>query len=105
MLREIVSAGLNASVSLASLWEIAIKVSLNKLYLPKAYDELFPHGVPDSGLALLAIEPQHLAGVSRLPWHHRDPFDRLLIAQAMAEGLTLVSGDEKMAAYGVSLLW
>ena len=105
VLEEIESAGRGAVVSVATLWEIAIKASLKKLYLPKEYDELFPHAVPDSGLSLLGIEPQHINAVSRLAWHHRDPFDRLLIAQAQLEQLTLVSCDPQFSAYGISLLW
>ena len=92
-------------MSLATLWEIAIKASLKKLYLPKEYDELFPQSVMDSGLSLLGIEPQHIGALSRLPWHHRDPFDRLLIAQAQVEQLTLVSCDSNFPPYGVPVLW
>ena len=66
VLQTIEDAGSDAVVSLASLWEIAIKVSINKLALPKPFDELFPHSVPDSGLTLLPIEPRHLIAVSRL---------------------------------------
>lgn len=105
VLSEIEAAGPESMVSVASLWEIAIKASLNKLCLPKPFDELFPQSVPESGLSLLGIEPRHINGVSRLPWHHRDPFDRLLIAQAKSDGLTLVSCDPKLAGYGVPVLW
>ncbi len=105
VVQEIIAAGHFAAVSTASLWEIAIKVSLNKLQLPKDYGELFPHAIPDSGLRLLPIEPTHLAGIVHLPWHHRDPFDRLLVAQAKTEGLTIISGDAKFSEYGVSVLW
>lgn len=105
VVEAIESAGTDAAVSIATLWEIAIKVSLNKLYLPKEYEELFPDAVPDSGLSLLPVESRHLAAVRRLPFHHRDPFDRLLIAQAQVEGLTLVSSDPRFPGYGVALLW
>jgi PIN domain nuclease of toxin-antitoxin system len=105
VLEKIECAGGGAAVSVATLWEIAIKASLKKLYLPKEYDELFPQSVPDSGLSLLGIEPQHINAVSRLPWHHRDPFDRLLIAQAQVEQLTLVTCDPQFSAYGVPILW
>ena len=101
----IAAAGHEAFVSVGSLWEIAIKSSLGKLNLPKPYDQLFPGSVTDSGLTLLSIEPPHLSALSRLPWHHRDPFDRLLIAQGQVEGLTLVSGDQHFPAYGIPLLW
>ena len=104
-LAAITAADTEAFVSMASLWEIAIKAGLNKLYLPKPYDELFPQSVPDSGLSLLSIQAAHIAVVSRLPQHHRDPFDRLLIAQAQVEGMTLVSCDPEFPAYGVPVLW
>lgn len=105
VLKAIMAADTEAGVSMTSLWEIAIKAALNKLHLPKPYEELFPQAVTDSGLSLLPIQPDHIAVVSRLPQHHRDPFDRLLIAQAMVEGMTLVSCDEHFPAYGVPLLW
>lgn len=92
-------------VSMVSLWEIAIKVSLNKLQIPKAYDELFPQSLNDSGLQLLSIEPSHLSALVHLPWHHRDPFDRLLVSQAIVENLDLVSADAGLGQYGVPLLW
>lgn len=105
VIEEIESAGEDAAVSVASLWEIAIKVSLNKLHLPKEYEELLPQAVPESGLSLLPIEPRHLAAVRRLPFHHRDPFDRLLVAQAQVEGLALVSRDPRFPPYGIPLIW
>jgi len=86
-------AGLAAHVSVASLWEIAIKVSLHKLTLPGEFETLFPSSVPQSGLTLLPIAVAHIAAVLRLEHHHRDPFDRLLIAHAKTEGLMLVSCD------------
>lgn len=104
-LEAIETTGPDSFVSVASLWEIAIKASLQMLYLPKAYDELFPQSVFDSGLSMLPIEPPHLGALSRLASHHRDPFDRLLIAQAQVEGLTIVSCDPHFAAYGAALLW
>ncbi len=99
------SAGRQAFVSMATLWEIAIKVSLDKLSLPGEFEDLFPSSVEASGLSLLSIQPRHLAIVRRLAFHHRDPFDRLLIAQAQAENLTLVSLDAHFAAYDVPVLW
>lgn len=105
-LLEALTSGQNeAHVSIASLWEIAIKASLNKLSLPRPYEELFPQAVTDSGLHLLSISPAHIAGICQLPHHHRDPFDRLLIAQAIAENMTLASCDPHFAAYGVPVIW
>ena len=87
-------------VSVASLWEVAIKVSLGKLApvpeLGRAVGEL--------GFVRLDIADSHLAVLERLPFHHRDPFDRLLLSQATAERLTLLSADQAFAAYDVPLL-
>jgi PIN domain nuclease of toxin-antitoxin system len=99
------TAGRQAAVSMASLWEIAIKVSINKLSLPGEFEDLFPSSVEKSGLSLLSIEPRHLAAVHRLPLHHRGPFDRLLIAQAQVENLIVVSQDSRFPAYHMPVLW
>jgi PIN domain nuclease of toxin-antitoxin system len=92
-------------VSIASLWEIAIKLSLGKLAFPQLFDALFPDAVSDSGKTLLPVEFRHLTALSEMTWHHRDPFDRLLIAQAQVDGLTLVSVDRHFPPYGIPLLW
>jgi len=102
---RIEEAGSDAHVSMASLWEIAIKVSLNKLTLPGEFETLFPSSIAESGLALLPISVAHLATVRRLEHHHRDPFDRLLIAKAKIEGMTVVTCDPHFPAYSVPLLW
>jgi len=99
------TTGQQAFVSIATLWEIAIKVSLNKLILPGEYEELFPSSVWASGLSILPIEPHHLALVRRLEFYHRDPFDRLLIAQAKTENMILVSKDSQFSAYDIQILW
>lgn len=90
-------------VSIASFWEVAIKSSLGKLSLSKSISEIFAE-VDSSATSLLAIEPSHTLQVSPLPFHHKDPFDRMIIAQAIAEDLALVSNDVNFAAYGVELL-
>ena len=105
VMRVIKTAGKQAFVSTATLWEIAIKVSINKLSLPGEYEDLFPSSAVDSGLSLLPIEPQHLATVRRLEFHHRDPFDRLIIAQAKVENMILVSKDPHFSSYNVKILW
>ena len=102
---RIEDAGLAAHVSVASLWEIAIKVSLHKLTLPGEFETLFPSSVPQGGLTLLPIAVAHIAAVRRLEHHHRDPFDRLLIAQAKVDAMTLGTCDPHFPAYGVPLLW
>lgn len=105
VLERITASEGDAVVSLGTLWEIAIKTTLNKLRLPKEYEELFPSAVTENEMSLLQIEPRHLATLRRLPLHHRDPFDRLLIAQALTDELTLVSCDPQFPPYGVDLLW
>lgn len=92
-------------VSLASCWEIAIKISLGKLRVDADLDSFLPEQLAANGFRLLLIELRHAARVSRLPFHHRDPFDRLLVAQALEERLALVSGDEIFESYGVERIW
>jgi PIN domain nuclease of toxin-antitoxin system len=92
-------------VSYATAWEIAIKVSLGKLFLAISFEELFPAMVLASGFQPLPIKFEHLGRILSLPWHHRDPFDRVLIAQADREQLIVVSGDPQFLTYGVSVLW
>ena len=88
-------------VSAASVWEAAIKSSLGKLRLPASIEG----GVTESGFEKLPITFSHAAGVADLPFHHRDPFDRLLIAQARDESLVLVTHDREFEAYAVEILW
>jgi PIN domain nuclease of toxin-antitoxin system len=92
-------------ISSASLWETAIKISTGKLLLSQPFETLIPQQIALNDIALLDIEISHLSRVTGLPFHHRDPFDRLLIAQAMAEGLPIVSADHVFDAYGVTRLW
>jgi PIN domain nuclease of toxin-antitoxin system len=87
-------------VSIASLWEMTIKRSTGKLALPSNYAD----GVEHIGAALLSITISHVRRVQTLPFHHRDPFDRMLVAQAMEEGLTLMSRDRHIKLYGVPML-
>lgn len=92
-------------VSAASVWEIAIKQRLGKLpALGVAVAEL-PGLIRDSRFVPLPVDERHAAAVGSLPLHHRDPFDHLLIAQALIEQLTLVSRDRQFEAYGVKLRW
>ena len=88
--------------SVASAWEIAIKVALRRLEfdLPSMEDTLAA-----SGIQTLDISLQHVARVAELPPHHGDPFDRMLVAQALCESMTLVSRDRKLALYGVRMFW
>jgi PIN domain nuclease of toxin-antitoxin system len=92
-------------VSPASYWEIAIKISLNKYTLSHPYEEFMQQGIAGNGFMILPIEPRHTAALASLPFHHRDPFDRLIIAQAMVEQIPVISGDEAFAAYPVTCIW
>ena len=91
-------------VSAASVWEIAIKASLGRLVIGRADVVRLPELVTASGFDELPIRLEHAAAVAALPPHHRDPFDRLLIAQAQTEALTLVTGDSMIRAYDVPVL-
>jgi PIN domain nuclease of toxin-antitoxin system len=88
-------------VSLASAWEVAIKTSLGRLRLAAPFGAT----VEASGLAFLPLTSEHVEEVGVLPLHHRDPFDRMLVAQARVENLTLISGDRRLAAYDVPRFW
>ncbi len=92
-------------VSPATYWEIAIKVSIGKLALGQPYEDFLHRGITLNGFVILPIEPRHTARVAAMPFHHKDPFDRLLIAQALADDLTLVSNEALFDAYGVRRLW
>lgn len=92
-------------VSLASCWEIAIKQSLGKLKLPVPLDHFIPAQMAANSFQQMDIDFRHVALIAVLPFHHRDPFDRLLAAQAVTEDLTLVSADPMFDAYRVQRLW
>jgi len=100
----IVHPGHEVAVSAASLWEIAIKQSLGKVRLPAAARDWLPGEIERSGFETLNITGRHALCAGALPPHHRDPFDRMLVAQAMEESLTLVTSDVRLAAYGIGLL-
>ncbi|MDP9434827.1 MAG: type II toxin-antitoxin system VapC family toxin [Actinomycetota bacterium] len=87
-------------VSLASLWELAIKHSVGRFRLRDDLDQV----LVDNGIELLAMTAAHALAVRDLPLHHRDPFDRMLVAQALVEGLTLVTRDRRLAEYGVRVM-
>jgi PIN domain nuclease of toxin-antitoxin system len=104
--REIIDDTLNQPLlSIASIWEIAIKFSLKKLNLKQPFETLIPEQLELTGVELLSIEFAHVRRVAVLPFHHRDPFDRLLVAQALVEQLPLVSGDNALDAYPINRLW
>lgn len=104
--REAIATAENElAFSIAGFWEIGIKVSLGKLKLSSAWTEEIPREMGRNGIAWLPIVPAHVAAVADLPWHHRDPFDRLMIAQARHEHMAVVTRDQAFADYGVSVVW
>ena len=92
-------------LSLASCWEIAIKVGNGKLELPAETGRFLREQLTANRIRELPIELGHVARAGALPFHHRDPFDRLLAAQALEEGLTVVSADPVFRRYGAKRLW
>ena len=91
-------------LSAASVWEMAIKARLGRLELPCSVEEYVAEKVA-GGFSVLSVDWPHAAAVERLPLHHRDPFDRLLAAQALTERLPFVSSDPVFRSYGVKVVW
>ncbi len=92
-------------VNIVSLWEIALKFSLGKLILIDDFDVLFPNQLIINGFEELTILPKHLYEIVKMPFHHRDPFDRLIIAQTIAENMSIISIDSAFDDYSVTRLW
>jgi PIN domain nuclease of toxin-antitoxin system len=103
--KAIASERTHCFLSVASCWEMAIKKSLGKLEIPEPIDGFVAEQLSANRFTLLPIDLRHVSHVSRLPFHHRDPFDRLLVAQAMEESLTIASADPIFHKYGVERLW
>jgi PIN domain nuclease of toxin-antitoxin system len=91
-------------LSIASLWEIAIKLSIGKLRLTFSFDDL-PAKLTEASVQIVPINFEHLRVVATLPLHHRDPFDRLIVAQAISENLILLTKDDVLKSYAVQTLW
>ena len=92
-------------LSIVSPWEVGIKVGSGELSVAKPVDVFFADQIRLLSLQLLPIALTHVARASTLPFHHRDPFDRMLVAQGLIEGIPLVSVDPALDAYGVTRLW
>jgi PIN domain nuclease of toxin-antitoxin system len=95
----------NLYFSAASFWEICIKLSLGKLSLKRGWFKTIQEEMRINAVQWLPVEMQHCVELTKLPFHHRDPFDRMLIAQAMAEDLQLLSRDGRLSAYEIELIW
>lgn len=104
--RAAIRKGQNACfLSVASVWEMAIKVSTGKLALSQPVERFIPEQLAANSFRLLEIDFRHVARVESLPFHHRDPFDRLLVAQAMSEKMSVVSADAALSEYGIKRIW
>ena len=91
-------------VSIGSLWEISIKISLKKLELKVPFDQINKQFL-ENGFELLPVTFADTLTVSTLPFHHRDPFDRIIIAQALNSGINIITKDENFSLYGVNVIW
>jgi PIN domain nuclease of toxin-antitoxin system len=98
--RDAIAGSTELAFSVVSFAEIGIKAAVGKLTVPDEIQAL----ILDTGIRVLGLSADHGLAVARLPLHHRDPFDRLLVAQAEREGYTLMSGDERLRAYAVPVL-
>ena len=92
-------------MSVASLWEIAIKISISKLSLSEPFEHLIPQKIKENEINLLQINLTHLSEMMKLPFHHRDPFDRLIIAQGISENLPVFARDEAFKNYQIDIIW
>ena len=92
-------------VSPASFWEISLKIALGKYVLNKPYRQFMQEAIEGQGFRILQITPDHTECVTTLPFHHRDPFDRLIVAQSQFEQLPLISADSLLDIYGIQREW
>lgn len=104
-LEVIENEGVELLLSAASVWEIAIKVSVGKMALPEPPTRFVPERMASMYVDPLSVTSTHALAVVGLPIHHRDPFDRLLVGQARIEGIPVISEDAQLAAYDVELIW
>jgi PIN domain nuclease of toxin-antitoxin system len=92
-------------LSVASIWEMAIKVSLDKLEMPSPFTDFIDEQLDENTIILLNIKTAHTGIVATLPFHHRDPFDRLIIAQSKVEDIPIIGKDAIFDDYGIKRLW
>jgi PIN domain nuclease of toxin-antitoxin system len=103
--RDIFGGPSDLWLSIASIWEIIIKVQLGKLGLPQPAGPYVLGKLAENGIKTLAINLDHLLAFERLPMHHRDPFDRMLVAQSLQEKLPLVTADRVFEKYPIRIVW
>jgi len=102
--REIIDRKNDVYLSAASSWEIAIKYSLGKLVLPEPPEDFVPKRLARDAISPLLVQHLHALHVSKLPYHHKDPFDRLIISQAMIERIPIMTVDRQFESYDVKLI-
>ena len=103
--RELLDSTNELFVSLVSVWEMAIKLSIGKLKIAGKLESFMETAQQDLGIALLPIRLEHVLRVEKMPFHHRDPFDRILIAQAAEEKMKILSNDSKFDKYEITRIW
>jgi PIN domain nuclease of toxin-antitoxin system len=104
--REILENGSNTVfLSAASSWEIAIKYSIGKLNLPEPPERFVPKRLMRDAISSLPVQHNHALRVAELPYHHRDPFDRLIIAQSIVEGFPVMTVDRQFELYDIEIIW
>jgi PIN domain nuclease of toxin-antitoxin system len=92
-------------LSMASIWEMGIKVSLKKLTLSQSFNKFIPLQLQQNSIETLDINFRHINEIIKLPFHHRDPFDRLIIAQALVEDIPVISNDKHFDSYNIERIW
>ncbi len=103
--KDLLESEVDLLISAACLWEIAIKFSIGKLTLPDSFGNFIPSQIYKNDIQILPVTLPHLEKVSTLPFHHKDPFDRLIIAQSIVENLPIISSDGAFDLYGIERIW
>ncbi len=103
--RPLEDAGNTIHLSVVSIWEIAVKSNTGKLQLPLPFDAFIDTAIPGNSLSVLNIEIAHIRLLASMPLHHRDPFDRLLIAQSQVEDIPILTSDAAFDRYPVQRVW
>jgi PIN domain nuclease of toxin-antitoxin system len=103
--KDLLESEVDLLISAACLWEIAIKFSIGKLTLPNSFGNFIPSQIYKNDIQILPVTLPHLEKVSTLPFHHKDPFDRLIIAQSIVENLPIISSDGAFDLYGIERIW
>lgn len=103
--RDIFAGSAELSLSIASIWEILIKAQAGKLNFPRPAGPYVIRKLAENRIEVLPISIDHLLAVERLPMHHRDPFDRMLIAQSLEENIPVITADRVFARYPIEVIW